>query len=480
MKESKKDELLALIRNGEPVSRAQQLHLAALLSVPAIMVQLSSIVMQYIDASMVGRLGANDSASIGLVSTSLWLLSGVCNAATAGFSVQVAHLIGAKKNREARSVFRQAVTSILIFSTILAVIGIAISGHLPVWLRGNEEIRESASTYFLLFSTCIPLLSLEMLSGSMLRCSGNIKIPSLFNVMMCLLDVIFNYLFIFPTHEISLFGITATIPGAGMRVQGAAIGTIIAVAITAGGMMYYACRKSKDLRLNSEKGSFKPTQVCLRKALKIGLPMGLQHLFMCSAQIFITAIVAPLGSIALAANSFAVTAESICYMPGYGIADAATTLVGQSIGASRKKLAKQFANITVTMGAIVMGNMGVLLYTCAPYMMSLLSPVPDIILQGAAALRIEAFAEPFFAIAIVSYGVFVGAGDTLLPCGINLTSMWGVRITLSALLAPTMGLQGVWLAMCIELIFRGSMYFIRLRTGKWIKIKNLEPKTDII
>ena len=118
-----------------------------------------------------------------------------------------------------------------------------------------------------------------------------------------------------------------------------------------------------------------------------------------------------------------------------------------------------------------MGIMGVLLYVFAPLMMGILTPVPEIIAQGAAALRIEAFAEPFFAIAIVSYGVFVGAGDTLIPCGINLTSMWGVRITLSAMLAPTMGLQGVWTAMCIELIFRGMMYLIRLRSGRWIKIK---------
>lgn len=478
MKEAKKDILLSLIRNGEPVSRGQQFHLAALLSVPAIMVQLSSIIMQYIDASMVGRLGANDSAAIGLMAASLWLFSGICNAATSGFSVQVAHLIGAKKNKEARDVFRQSITSILIFTVVLSSIGIAISGQLPSWLRGGEEIRENASAYFLLFCLCIPLLTLEMLAGGMLRCSGNIKIPSLLNVLMCILDVIFNYLFIFPTHNVTLFGAVITVPGAGLRVKGAAIGTIIAVTITSAIMMYYACRKSKELRLSSEKGSFKPTRNCLARALKIGCPMGLQHIFMCSAQIFITAIVAPLGNIALAANSFAVTAESICYMPGYGIADAATTLVGQSIGACRKKLAKQFATIAVTMGVVVMGIMGVLLYVSAPLMMAILTPVPEIIAQGAAALRIEAFAEPFFAAAIVSYGVFVGAGDTLIPCGINLTSMWGVRLTLSAFLAPSMGLKGVWTAMCIELIFRGSMYIIRLRSGKWIKLKKSQSLVE--
>lgn len=471
MAENKKDYILSLIRNGSPISRSQQLHLAALLSVPAIMVQLSSIVMEFIDAAMVGQLGANESASIGLVASSLWLLGGICNAAASGFSVQVAHLIGAKKDKEARAVFRQGIVCILIFSTLLSTVGVFISEHLPGWLRGGAEIHENASTYFMMFCICIPMLSLVMLAGGMLRCTGNIKVPSLLNVMMCLLDILFNFLFIFPSHDVEICGFAFTIPGAGMRVKGAAIGTIVAVTITALCMMYYACMKSKELKIAGEKGSFMPTKLVVNKALKIGCPMGLQHLFMCSAQIFITAIVAPLGSIALAANSFAVTAESICYMPGYGIADAATTLVGQSIGAARKKLAKQFASITVTMGIIIMAIMGVMLYCFAPGIMGLLTPVPEIIETGAAMLRIEAFAEPFFAAAIVSYGVFVGAGDTLIPCGINLTSMWGVRVTLCFFLAPVMGLKGVWIAMCVELICRGIMYLIRLRSGRWIKIQ---------
>ena len=238
--------------------------------------------------------------------------------------------------------------------------------------------------------------------------------------------------------------------------------------ITCFAMVYYMCFKSKELRLNHEHGSFKPRGQCLRKAFKISLPMGLQHIVMCSAQITITAIVAPLGSIALAANTFAITAESLCYMPGYGLADAATTLVGQSIGAARRDLTRRFANITVVMGMTVMGLMGVLMWIGAPVMMSIMSPVPGIIEQGTAALRIEAWAEPMFAAAIVSYGIFVGAGDTLIPCAMNVVSMWGVRITLSALL----GLTGVWTAMCIELIFRGSIYLWRLKSDRWIKIKH--------
>lgn len=471
-----KDALLAMIRDGKHMTLRQEMRLTSLLSLPAILAQLSSILMQYIDASMVGQLGADDSAAIGLVSTTTWLFGGICNATATGFAVQVAHLIGAGKPREARSVLRQSIITVIIFGLALGLIGFAISPSLPHWLNADDKICGNATVYFMIFSMAIPLLSLDFLASGMLRCSGNIKVPSLLNVMMGVLDVVFNYFLIFPEHHLSLLGINFTLPGAGLRVTGAALGTFLAELFTCFGMFYYMCFKSRELKLTQEHGSFKPQKACLKKAVKIGLPMGIQHFIMCSAQITITRIVAPLGSIPLAANSFAITAESLCYMPGYGIADAATTLVGQSIGAARRDLTRQFANITVVMGMVVMGIMGVLMWLCAPTMMGIMSPVQGIIDQGTVALRIEAWAEPMFAAAIVSYGIFVGAGDTLVPCVMNIVSMWGVRITLSALLVLHyhMGLAGVWTAMCTELIFRGIIYLVRLKSGRWIKVKHQE------
>ena len=215
-----------------------------------------------------------------------------------------------------------------------------------------------------------------------------------------------------------------------------------------------------------------PTLETLKRAVTIGLPMGIEHVVMCGAQIMTTIIVAPLGTFAIAANSFAITAESLCYMPGYGIGDAATTLVGQSVGAGRVNLTKRFAKITVWMGIIVMTFMGIIMYVAAPLMMGLMTPVEEVKELGVMALRIEAFAEPMFAASIVAYGVFVGAGSTLVPCLMNFASMWAVRLSLAASLAPSLGLKGVWIAMCIELCFRGIIFLIRLKWGKWIKQNN--------
>lgn len=460
--------LLALIREGRPMTLGQQIHLTVMLSVPAVVAQLSSIVMQYIDAAMVGSLGAEEAAAIGLVSTTTWLFWGLCIASSTGFSVQVAHRIGAGDMQGARNVLRQAVTSTTLFSFALAAIGVAISGVLPEWLGGDVSIHHDASLYFLIFSLFLPALQLNFLAGGMLRCSGNMRIPSLLGVVMCVLDVIFNFFLIFPIRHAVVAGIDIFIPGAGLGVEGAALGTVAAETVVATIQMWYLCTHSSELKLTKEKGSFRPQVNILKKALRIGLPMGLEHVVICGAQIMTTVIVAPLGVFAIAANSFAITAESLCYMPGYGISDAATTLVGQSVGAKRRRLTRSFAFITVFMGMIIMGLMGLLMYIFAPQIIGLMTPVEEIRSLGIMALRIEAFAEPMFAASIVAYGVFVGAANTLVPCLMNFFSIWAIRLSLAALLAPTMGLKGVWIAMCIELCFRGIIFLIRLFKRNWM------------
>lgn len=437
---SEKDRLLKLVRDGEPLTTAQQVRLAVALSVPAILSQLSTIIMEYIDASMVGMLGADASASIGLIATSTWLLGGVVGSAATGFSVQVAHKVGANNNKEARVILRQALTACFIFSIFIMAIGVSISPYLPSWLGGNPEILDDASAYFMVFCIMLPILMLRRLGGSMLRSSGNVKVPSLLNILACCMDIVFNYILIYRMD---------------MGVLGAALGTLCAEFITMLLMLYFVCFRSEELRLTHERGSFMPDWVHIRLSLKIGLPMGVEHIIFCAAQIVSTIIVAPLGTVAIAANAFGITIESLCYMPGYGIGDAATTLVGQSLGAGRRELCKKFAMITILMGVGVMSFMGVIMYITSPFLMSIMTPNEMVQQLSTQVLRIEAFAEPFYAASIVAYSIFVGMGQTIKPCVMNLISIWCVRITLAAALASSMGLVGVWLAMAIELTFRG-------------------------
>jgi putative MATE family efflux protein len=337
---------------------------------------------------------------------------------------------------------------------MLSMACVAVHRQLPFWLGGSADIAYDASMYFLIIGLGGMLFQMEGLAGSMLKCSGNMKIPSALNIMMCVLDVVFNYFFIYQL---------------GLGVKGAAMGTCLAELVTALFMLYFLLCRSNMLRLVGHPGSFMPKLDTIRTAFKIGAPMGLQHLLMGSAQVVSTIIVAPLGTVAIAANSMAITVESLCYMPGYGIAEAATTLVGQGIGAGQRLLTRSFAHMSVALGIVVMTFMGVLMFIFAPELMGVMTPVDAIRDLGAQCLRLEAFAEPMFAAYIVANGVFIGAGSTIVPAAMSLGSMWCVRLTLAAMLASQYGLWGVWLAMAVELTFRGIIFLVRLFQGGWNK-----------
>ena len=460
-----------IIGNDPLTSLGSKLKLVAQLTWPAIMAQMSMILCEYIDAAMVGSLGAEPAAAIGLVATTTWLFWGLGGAASTGFAVQVAHQVGANDNAKARSTLRQAIIVVSIIGLLLAGLGASISGGLPHWLGGSQQVCPDSTGYFLWFSITLPFVLLTYMSAAMLRCSGNMLLPGIVNVVMCCLDVVFNFFLIYKTRDVSLLGTTVTIPGAGMGVVGAAIGTGLAFSVGGIWMFYHLLVKSPRLRgaLRTTGRWFSLKRETGLRAWAIGWPIALERVVINGAQILITSIVAPLGTAAIAANSFGITAESLCYTPGYGVGDAGTTLVGQSLGAGRKKLALSFARICVVVGMLIMGILGAVMWLFAPEMMALFTPDETVRQLGVMALRTEAWAEPMFGAAIVCYCVCVGAGYTKLPAAINFGSIWLVRLTLSAILAPHYGLFGVWLAMCIELCVRGLAFLVVFVRGKWLK-----------
>ncbi len=438
-----KQDLLLELRKGNPLALRQQIALTIQLSFPAIMAQISSIVMQYIDAAMVGQLGRDASAAIGLVASSTWLFGGLCRALVVGFSVMVAQRIGAGEEKDARNLVKQGLCSGFVFGLLIAAVGAAIAGGLPHWLHADNSICPGASSYFLIFALSLPFVQLNRLAVGLLQAGGNMRTPSMLLVLMCGLDVVFNSLLIFPTRQIGSF----TLPGADLGVTGAALGTALSEIVVA----IILC-------------------ICLLRSPMLGLRKGerLQFVPVQSAQVVTTRIIAPLGTVAIAANSFAVTAEALCYMPGYGVQSAAVTLIGQSVGAKRKDLVTRLGWVTVLLGMGVMLIASALMYMLAPWIIGLLSPDRQVVLLGTQVLRIVVFSEPLFGASIVSAGVFQGAGSSLLSSVLNFVSMWGVRITLTLLMVPRWGLQGAWIAMCIELCFRGLLFLFFLWRKRWL------------
>ena len=421
------------------------------LSLPAILTQITTIAMQYIDSAMVGALGAAASAAIGLVVAMTWLYNGVLSAVSAGFSVQVAHHIGANQDMEARNVIRHGLISALSISGLLAFSGLLLSHPLPILLGGDPAICPNATAYFFVYSLMIPFSQLNSLTSSFLQCSGDMVTPSILNAVMCVLDVIFNALLI------PVFG-----------VMGAGMGTMLACAVISLTGAWFCCVRNPRLRLRRKEKTVFDAKI-LKTAFKIGVPVAVQEIAMNSAMVA-AILIAPLGSIAIAANSFAVTAEGLCYMPGYGIGSAATTLVGRSYGAGNYKLAKRYGNICIAMGAVLMAITGGLMMIFCPFVFSILTPDPQVRSFAAEVLRIELLAEPFFGASIVAAGALRGTGDTFVPSLLNLGSIWVIRLGLAVLLITPLGLRGMWIAMAIELCIRGLLLLYRQHTSKYYKL----------
>ncbi len=461
--------LQTFLASSDNLTTRQATAAVMTLALPAIIEQVMLTLVQYVDTAMVGSIGAQATAAVGLTATTTWLIGGLLGAAAVGFSVQVAQYVGAGQADRAKEVVAQALRFVLLFGVAIGLLAFGLAGPLPRLLGADEELVAPATAYFRIVSVGLPFNFCMAMLSAILRCSGDAKTPLVLNVAVNVLNMFFNFLFIYPTRQLRLLGRSYTVWGAGLGVEGGAWGTVLAEVIVALLFVLVVCGKASPIR--PEKGRKYPfTAWCLGTVWRLGLPVALERCLMSFAQVVITALISGIGVVAVAANHLAVTAESLSYMPAYGVASAATALVGQSLGAGRKDLAKRFGNISTVLGVIIMTFGGVLLFLLAEPLITLFTPDADVIELGAQVLRIVAFAEPFFAMSIVITGVLRGAGDTKMPFLLGLASMWCVRITLSLLLTSRLGLVGVWIAMAVELFVRGVLFLIRMLHSGWLNI----------
>ncbi len=448
-----KQDLLASLRNGDHLSLKNQLMLIGKLSVPAVLAQLGYIIMTYIDAGMVGHLGKNASASIGLVSSSTWLVFGFCFACAMGFTVQTSHLIGAGKDAEARNLLKVSVLVSCCFASVVLAVLFLIEPFIVGWLGGDGNIAVDARNYFFICVCSVPLIMFGSLAEGMLQSSGNMKFPSLMEILTCVLNVGFNWIFIYQLK---------------MGVRGAALASLLARLVTTCALVYYLFARSSMLKLRWDEKMVVKKEYFSR-AVKIGIPVALEQIVMTGGHIGFTRIVSPLGNASIAANSLAITAEGLCYMPANGLGSAATTLTGQAYGANRKDLVYDLGWLCTWVGIAITVLTSVLMFVFAEKMMALMTPDSEVIALGAKGLRIVAFAETLYGASLVANGALRGTGDTFVPTILRFVSMWGVRIPLALWLASKYGLAGAWFAMSVELAVRGILMLWRMKGKNWAR-----------
>ena len=469
-------ELTEILKKDNELPQQREIYKLVLrLGIPAILAQLASVAMQYIDAAMVGTLGASASAAISVVTSSTWIAIGLVYAIAMGFSVQIAHAIGANDTEQAKKIFRDGMIVCCAISCLLSIFGIGLSSYLPSLLGAEPKIWHDASAYFFIYSCLIPAMQLRVYSGAVLQCAGDTKTPSILNSLLCFLDIFFNYFLIFPACNIDIGNFSLFVHRANLGVAGAALGTAFAEIIVALAMFFMAFRMPN---FYFDFSFSKLSKNVLASAAKISGPMAFEAIALNGAYIVITSIVAPLGTISLAADIFGFTTEQICYLPGFGISIAATTLVGQALGANKKALARKFAWSALKCGVLIVTLMAAALFFVAPAIFALLTPDAAVQELGVKILRIYLLSEPLFAASTVIVGALRGAKDTFVPSMITLICEWFVLIPIALFLVTDYGLVGIWIAICTNFCMRGILFLLRLRNEKsWMKIRKISNES---
>jgi len=433
---------------------------------PTMLEQALNTAVQYVDAAMVGRLGASATAAVGVTTTINWMIGSTVSALGVGFLAFIAQAYGAGNRERAARVSSQAVLAVLVSGVLFTVLPLALHRQVPVWMQAAPEIREDASRYFFILYTPMLLRAASIIFGTALRASGDTRTPMRVGILMNLINVTLNYLLIYPAHSVSLLGHSLTIPGAGLGVTGAAIASAIAFAVGGLGMTAALWRHP----VISPRGQrLRPDWEILRPCLKVALPSTLQRFGTSFGYVAFAAMINALGTVPLAAHSIANTVESAFYVPGYGMQTAAATLTGNALGARDRSRMRDMTRMLLTLEIAMMALSGALLFLFAPGMMRLFTLDSAVIALGATVLRMVAVSEPFYGVAIILEGMLQGVGDTMTPFLFNILGMWGVRIAGTFLCTRLLGLGlvsawGCMIAHNLLLFALLSLHFLR---GKW-------------
>lgn len=439
---------------------------------PTIVEQLLMTVVTYVDAAMVGSVGVDATASVAVNTTVIWLLQGIMAGLGVGASVLIAKKIGENRKEEVQSLLVQSLYASLILGIVMAVVGeLILAPYLSIWMGAEDKLIAPASQYMRIVALSFPFQVFLAVGCAIIRGSGDTKRPMIYNMVSNIVNIIGNFFFIYETRAVDLFGLHFNVWGAGMGVGGAALGTLAAYTVAGSITVYHLVSTRSSIHI--EKGTAltlnKPQ---MRQIINLGIPTVFERMTLSLGQIVITALVTGMGSTMLAAHQLATTAESICYMPCFGFSMAATTLAAQSLGAGEQKLAKKYSNICLQYGIATMVVSAVLMYVFAPQMISLFIRDAAVISVGAMMLRIEAFAEPFVAVANVVSGILKGGGDTKWPFYISLIGMWAIRLPMSLIVIKFfhVGLAGIWIPMAIDWVIRMIISTFRYKSEKWMHI----------
>ncbi len=413
------------------------------LSIPTMAEEILTTLLQYVDTAMVGRLGEQATASVSVTTTFTWLVSSISAAVGAAVLALISQAAGAGDRARTAKLSQQALLLAAGCGVLCGGVSVALSPFIPVWMGAEAAIQKQASLYFFIISLPMMFRAANTILGAAIRATQDTKTPMLISMGANCLNAGLNYVLIYTW---------------GLGVTGAAIATAISHTVS-GTLMFLAYRKTPPLRWNRRE--FAPDPALLRQCGRVGLPVLGTSLTSCLGYVVFAGMIAGgMSTTVFAAHSIAVTAETIFYIPGYGLRTASSALVGAALGEGDRKKLRAVSGLSIALTVGMMSLSGAILYFAARPLMAVFSPVEAVVELGAEMLRLVAFSEPFFGLMIVLEGVFYGMGRTRGPFFIETASMWGVRIFFTFLCVRVwgLGLRAVWWCMVADNVCKALLF----------------------
>jgi len=441
---------------------------------PTIMEHVMQTAVQYIDTAMVGALGTQATAAVGATGTVGWLVNGTVSACGVGFLAAIAKACGAGDRRRAREIVAQAVIAVLAVGSLFTVLPLLLAGQVPVWMQVDSGIRHEASVYFFILYSPMLARTASTIFGTALRAAGDTKTPMKVGVLVNIVNVVLNFLLIYETRQISIFGLSFTMPGAGLGTTGAAIAS--AAAFLWGGIHITAVLWNHP-EISPRGIKLRPDMEILRPCMKIALPNMLQRFGTSLGYVFFASMINSLGDISTAAHTIANTVESAFYIPGYGMQTAAATLTGNAYGARDNERMRRLTNMFIPIEIFLMTLTGAALFIFAPSLMGIFSRSQTVIDLGTTVLRMVAVSEPMYGFSVIVEGMMMGVGRTRRPFLYNIVGMWGVRIVGTFVCTQLLNLDLVsaWGCMIAHNALLFVCYLVAFVRGSW---NPLNEKTE--
>jgi putative MATE family efflux protein len=423
---------------------------------PTVMEQFLETIVQYIDTGMVGKIGANASAAVGLSTSLTWLIISPMFAMGIALLAMMAKAIGEGDVKKSQTIAHQAIFVVIVLGVIEGVLATALSGFIPVWMGADIAIHSDAAAYFKIISLPMIFRAAMIVFASVIRATGDTRTPLKINLFVNGLNIGLNFFLIYGSREVRVFDTMYHIWGADMGTTGAAVGT--AVSITFGGLlMALAFIRLPLTGLAFQRIAYNAD--VMRQSLKIGWPIAMNKTITSLGYVVFAGLVSSMGAVVFAAHAIATVAEMAFYIPGYGMQAATSTLVGYTLG--KRDMTVFMRVVKMTLGTVVgiMIVSSLILFLGAESVMRCFTGDAAVIALGAMVLKMIAFSEPFFAASIVLEGVYNGLGKTKIPFGIETGCMWLVRILPVWVIVHTPGASGqkVWACMILDNLIKTAL-----------------------